>query len=93
MVELTTLCEQTIIATTYGMALADPSVPCVITRWLGLANQTEFIALQGAVLQYYEQHSTPAAPWGWVGDVRRTVLCPDAWLPLSIAVRPGTIRP
>ena len=69
--------EQVILATSYGTALADPSVPCVITQWHGFANKTEFIALQGAALAYFEQHSTPGRPWGWVGDVRQMGAIPE----------------
>lgn len=69
--------EQIILATPYGVALADASVPCVITQWHGFANKAEFMALQGAALQYYEQHSTLAKPWGWVGDVRRMGAIPE----------------
>ena len=69
--------EQVILATSYGTALADPSVPCVITQWHGFANKTEFIALQGAALAYFEQHSTPGHPWGWVGDVRQMGAIPE----------------
>lgn len=69
--------EQIILATSYGTALADASVPCVITRWHGFANKTEFIALQGAALAYFEQHATPARPWGWVGDVRHMGAIPE----------------
>lgn len=69
--------EHTILATPYGTALADESVPCVITQWHSFANKTEFIALQGAALAYFEQHSTPAKPWGWVGDVRHMGAIPE----------------
>jgi hypothetical protein len=69
--------EQIILATPYGTALADDTVPCVITRWHSFANKTEFIALQGAALAYFEQHSTPERPWGWVGDVRHMGAIPD----------------
>ena len=69
--------EQVILATPYGVALADADVPCVITQCHTLANKTEFITLQGAALDYFEQHSTPATPWGWVGDVRRMGAIPE----------------
>lgn len=69
--------EHVILATPYGIALADTTVPCVITQWLSFANKTEFIALQGAALAYFEQHSTPDKPWGWVGDVRRMGAIPE----------------
>ena len=69
--------EQTILATSYGTALADASVPCVITQWHSFANKTEFIALQGAALAYFEQHSTADQPWGWVGDVRQMGAIPE----------------
>lgn len=69
--------EHPILSTSYGVALADETVPCVITQWHKFANKAEFIALQGAALAYFEQHSTPAAPWGWVGDVRRMGAIPE----------------
>lgn len=69
--------EHIILATPYGTALADHAVPCVITQWHAFANKTEFIALQGAALAYFEQHSTPAKPWGWVGDVRQMGAIPE----------------
>ncbi|MGI4738218.1 MAG: hypothetical protein ACRYG7_23875 [Janthinobacterium lividum] len=69
--------EQVILATSYGTALADSSVPCVITQWHSFANKTEFIALQGAALAYYEQHSTLDSPWGWIGDVRHMGAIPE----------------
>lgn len=69
--------EQIILTTPYGVALADETVPCVITQWHGFANKTEFMALQGAALAYFEQHSTPEQPWGWVGDVRRMGAIPE----------------
>ena len=69
--------EQIILATPYGTALADSAVPCVITQWHGFANKTEFMALQGAALTYFEQHSTLDSPWGWVGDVRHMGAIPE----------------
>jgi len=69
--------EQVILATSYGTALADSTVPCVITQWHSFANKTEFIALQGAALAYYEQHATPGSPWGWIGDVRHMGAIPE----------------
>lgn len=75
--------EQLIFSASYGIALADESVPCVTTQWYGFANQAEFIALQGAALQYFEQHSTPAQPWCWIGDVRQMGAIPaeaQRWL-------------
>lgn len=69
--------ELIIRTTSYGVALVDDAVPCVITQWHSFANKTEFIALQGTALAYFEQHSTPARPWGWVGDVRRMGAIPE----------------
>jgi hypothetical protein len=66
-----------ILATPYGTALADSAIPCVITHWHGFANKTEFMALQGAALAYFEQHSTASNPWGWVGDVRQMGAIPE----------------
>ena len=47
--------EHPILSTSYGVALADETVPCVITQWHKFANKAEFIALQGAALAYFEQ--------------------------------------
>lgn len=69
--------EQIIFQARYGVALADASVPCVTTQWQGFANAQEFIALQGAALTYFEQHASPAQPWGWVGDVRQMGAIPE----------------
>lgn len=75
--------DQLIYSEPYGVVLVDASVPCVITQWHAFANATEFIALQGFALAYYEAHSTPDKPWGWVGDVRLMGAIPakaQAWL-------------
>jgi hypothetical protein len=69
--------EHLILVTPYGTALANSAVHCVITQWHGFANKTEFIALQGAALAYFEQHSTLDRPWGWVGDVRHMGAIPE----------------
>ena len=75
--------DQIIYSQPYGAVLVDASVPCIITQWHAFANATEFIALQGFALEYYEAHSTSARPWGWVGDVRQMGAIPakaQAWL-------------
>ena len=75
--------DQVIFSQPYGSVLVDASVPCVITQWHTFANATEFIALQGFALEYFEAHSTAAKPWGWVGDVRQMGAIPakaQAWL-------------
>ncbi len=67
----------------YGRVLVDADVPCVITQWLSFANGPDFIALQEAALLYYEAHTTPLRPWGFVGDVRHMGAIPakaQAWL-------------
>ncbi|RZK55019.1 MAG: hypothetical protein EOO59_10915 [Hymenobacter sp.] len=72
-----------LFAQPYGQVLVDTSVPCVITQWHSFANATDFIALQNFALKHFEAHSTPAAPWGWVGDVRHMGAIPakaQAWL-------------
>jgi hypothetical protein len=69
--------DEVIFSQSYGRVLVDASVPCVITQWLAFANATEFIAMQGFALEYFEAHSTPARPWGWVGDVRQMSAIPD----------------
>ena len=75
--------DQIIYSQPYGAVLVDASVPCIITQWHAFANATEFIALQGFALEYYEAHSTSQRPWGWVGDVRQMGAIPakaQAWL-------------
>lgn len=75
--------DQVIFSKPYGSVLVDTSVPCVITQWHAFANATEFIALQLFALECFEAHSSPARPWGWVGDVRQMGAIPakaQAWL-------------
>jgi hypothetical protein len=75
--------DQVIFSQPYGTVLVDAGVPCVITQWHSFANATDFIALQQFALEYFEAHSTPAKPWGWVGDVRQMGAIPakaQAWL-------------
>jgi hypothetical protein len=75
--------DQVIYSQPYGSVLVDASVPCIITQWHAFANATEFISLQGFALEYFEAHSTPAKPWGWVGDVGQMGAIPtkaQAWL-------------
>ena len=69
--------DQVLFSRPYGSVLIDASVPCVITQWHGFANATEFIALQEFALVYFEAHSTPQKPWGWVGDVRQMGAIPE----------------
>jgi hypothetical protein len=71
------MADQVIFSQPYGTVLVDASVPCVITQWHAFANATEFVAMQGFALEYFEAHSTPAQPWGWVGDVRAMSAIPD----------------
>lgn len=75
--------DKSIFSQPYGTVLVDAGVPCVITQWHSFANATDFIALQNFALEYFEAHSTPAKPWGWVGDVRHMGAIPtkaQAWL-------------
>jgi hypothetical protein len=75
--------DQAIFSKPYGTVLVDASVPCVITQWHAFANAAEFIALQLFALEYFEAHSSPTRPWGWVGDVRQMGAIPakaQAWL-------------
>lgn len=77
------MADQVIFSRPYGTVLIDTGVPCVITQWLGFANATEFMELQGAALTYFEAHSSRLRPWGWVGDVRQMGAIPakaQAWL-------------
>jgi hypothetical protein len=75
--------DQVIFSEPYGTVLVDTNVPCVITQWHAFANATEFVKLQQFALEYFEAHSSPARPWGWVGDVRQMGAIPakaQAWL-------------
>jgi hypothetical protein len=75
--------DQVIFSEPYGTVLVDTNVPCIITQWHAFANATEFVALQQFALEYFETHSSPARPWGWVGDVRQMGAIPakaQAWL-------------
>ncbi|MDO7875504.1 hypothetical protein Q5H93_12240 [Hymenobacter sp. ASUV-10] len=77
------MADTVLFSESYGSVLVDEQVPCVITQWHGFANQQQFRALQGFALDYFEQRSTPARPWGWVGDVRQMSAIPQAvqeWL-------------
>jgi len=71
------MADQVIFSQPYGTVLVDASVPCVITQWHAFANAAEFIGMQSFALEYFEAHSTPAQPWGWVGDVRQMSAIPD----------------
>jgi hypothetical protein len=78
-----TVSDQIIFSQPYGVVLVDASVPCIITQWHAFANATEFMELQGFALAYFEAHSSPERPWGWVGDVRQMGAIPakaQAWL-------------
>lgn len=75
--------DKGIFSQPYGSVLVDASIPCVITQWHTFANATDFITMMEAATQYFEHHSTPEQPWGWVGDVRQMGAIPakaQAWL-------------
>lgn len=75
--------DKVIFSAPYGAVLADSAVPCVIIQLLGFANRVEFTDLMERGLAHYSSHSTPAHPWGWVGDVRQMGAIPQAvqqWL-------------
>ncbi|TDN38184.1 hypothetical protein E4631_06600 [Hymenobacter sp. UV11] len=65
-----------LITRPYGLVLTETSGPCIVTQWRAFASASEFIALQEAALRYFETHSTPEQPWGWVGDVHRLQAIP-----------------
>lgn len=67
----------------YGTVRVAPADCCLLVEWHGFANAADFIALQEAVLAYFEAHSTPARPWGVVGDTRHMGAIPvkaQEWL-------------
>ncbi|MDF7815701.1 hypothetical protein [Hymenobacter sp. YC55] len=62
--------DAVILEEPYGSVLVDARVPCVIVQFHGFANKTQFMHAMETGLAYYVQYSTPARPWGWIGDVR-----------------------
>lgn len=75
--------DQVIYSQPFGTVLVDASVPCLLTQWHRFANATDYVALLEAALTYFEAHSTPARPWGWVADVRQMGAIParaETWL-------------
>lgn len=75
--------DEVILEEPYGSVLVDSRVPCVVVQFHGFANKTEFKRVMDTGLAYYAQHSTRAAPWGWIGDVRHMSAIPkevQQWL-------------
>lgn len=64
--------EHVILVLPYERALADDSALWLTTQGHNFANKTELISLQEVALAHFEQHTTPAKPWGWVTGVRHT---------------------
>ncbi|MGI4871678.1 MAG: hypothetical protein ACRYFX_10920 [Janthinobacterium lividum] len=72
-----------VLAEAYGSVLADEQVPCVIVQFHGFANSEQFKHIMDTGLAYYQAHSQPARPWGWVGDTRTMSAIPkdvQTWL-------------
>lgn len=75
--------DQVIFSAAYGVVLVDASVPCIISQWHTFANKQEFRALLEAAMAYFDAHSSPAKPWGWIADSRRMGAIPaevQQWL-------------
>lgn len=69
--------DQVLFSAPYGSLLLDEQVPCLISQWHGFANRTDFKTLLTFGLTYYQAHSTPAHPWGWVADTRHMSAIPQ----------------
>jgi len=69
--------DQVIFSAVYGAVLVDERVPCVISQWHAFAKRQEFKAMLELALAYYQAHSTPARPWGWVADTRHMSVIPQ----------------
>lgn len=75
--------DKIVLTEPYGSILTDAAVPCVIVRFNGFANSTEFKHIMETGLVHHRAHSRPEQPWGWVGDVRHMGAIPQAvqeWL-------------
>lgn len=68
--------DEVLLDESYGTVLVDILVPCVIVQFHGFANKTQFKHVMETGLSYYAQHSTPAKPWGWIGDVQHMSAIP-----------------
>ena len=75
--------DQIIFSQPYGTVLVDASVPCIISQWHTFANKQEFRTLLETAMDYFDAHSTPATPWGWIADSRHMGAIPaevQQWL-------------
>lgn len=71
------MAEQLILAESYGEALADEDVPCVIIRLFGFTSGPQIQQFSTAALDYYKAHSRPERPWGWLADARHLSAIPQ----------------
>jgi hypothetical protein len=51
--------------------LADPTVPCIIVELHAFANRAQFQHFMNLGLDYYQRHTSPQQPWGWIADTRQ----------------------
>lgn len=75
--------DQVIFSEPYGTVLVDASVPCIISQWHTFANKQEFRTLLEAAMAYFDAHSSPIKPWGWIADSRHMGAIPaevQQWL-------------
>jgi hypothetical protein len=75
--------DQVIFSEAYGTVLVDTSVPCIISQWHTFANKQEFRTLLETAMTYFDAHSSPTKPWGWIADSRHMGAIPaevQQWL-------------
>lgn len=62
--------EHLILREPYVTVLADPTVPCIIVQLHAFANREQFQRFMNLGLDYYQRHTSPQQPWGWIADTR-----------------------
>ena len=84
------MAEQIIVDESYVTVFADEVVPCIIVQLHAFANRDQFKQLMDAGLAYYQAHSRPGQPWGWIADTRHMSAIPmevQDWLAQNWNVR------
>jgi hypothetical protein len=63
--------EHLILREPYVTVLADTIVPCIIVQLHAFANREQFQHFMNLGLDYYQRHTSPQQPWGWIADTRQ----------------------
>ncbi|UOQ77117.1 hypothetical protein MUN84_22145 [Hymenobacter sp. 5516J-16] len=62
--------EQIILEESYATVLADSATPCIIVQLHSFANREQFKHMMNTGLEYFQTHTSPQQPWGWIADTR-----------------------